>query len=168
MSSLQESYLKLFEYYDGKIYWRESRGSQKCKGKMAGTLTQGYLKVRVRELGGPVGVHRIIFCMQHGYMPEFIDHINGVRDDNRIENLRAVTKAENNLNCKTYASNTSGSKNVSWNKKLNKWGVSISANYKRKFIGLFEDLELAQLVAMEARNKYHGAYANHGVTKCPK
>ena len=168
MSSLQESYLKLFEYRDGKIYWRENRGSQKCKGKMAGTLVSGYLKVRARELGGSVGVHRVIYCMQHGYMPEFIDHINGVRDDNRIENLRPATKAENKLNSTTYSNNTSGSKNVSWFKNNNKWGVSVSVNHKRKFIGLFEDLELAQLVAMEARNKYHGEYANHGVTKCPK
>jgi hypothetical protein len=165
MSTLQESYLKLFEYRDGKIYWRENRGSQKCKGKMAGTPNLGYLTVRVRELGGSVGVHRVIFCMQHGYMPEFIDHINGVRDDNRIENLRPATKSENKLNTANYANNTSGIKNVSWFKNNKKWGVSVSVNHKRKFLGLFEDLELAQLVAMEARNKYHGAYANHGATK---
>lgn len=167
MSTLQESYLKLFEYREGKIYWREDRGSQKCKGKMAGTLNNdGYSKVRVRELGGSIGVHRVIYCMQHGYMPDFIDHINGIRDDNRIENLRAVTQAQNNLNCKTYTNNTSGIKNVSWFKNNKKWGVSVSVNNKRKFLGLFEDLELADLVAIEARNKYHGAYANHGVTKC--
>ena len=169
MSTVQQRYLELFDYADGKLYWREDRGSQKCKGKVAGTLnSNGYIRVRIRELGGAVSVHRVIYCMQHGYMPDFIDHINGNRDDNRIENLRPATKSENKLNTANYANNTSGSKNVSWHKQRQKWGVSISLNYKRKFIGLFEDLELAQLVAMEARNKYHGVYANHGAIKCRK
>ena len=168
MSQLQQRYLELFDYADGKLYWRQDRASQKCKGKVAGALNNdGYSKVRVRELGGSIGVHRVIYCMQHGYMPDFIDHINGNRDDNRIENLRAVTQQQNSYNGKIRTHNTSGSKNVSWNKRLQKWGVSITVNYKRKFLGLFEDLELADLVATEARNKYHGAYANHGVTKCP-
>jgi ribosomal protein L35AE/L33A len=167
MSTVQQRYLELFDYADGKLYWRENRGSQKCKGKIAGTLnSNGYVRVRVRELGGAVSVHRVIYCMQHGYMPDFIDHINGNRDDNRIENLRAVTQQQNSYNGKIRTHNTSGSKNVSWNKRLQQWGVSITVNYKRKFLGLFEDLELADLVAMEARNKYHGLYANHGVPKC--
>jgi hypothetical protein len=166
MSQLQQRYLELFDYADGKLYWREDRGSKKCKGNVAGTLNNnGYIRVRIRELGNSTCVHQVVFCMHHGYIPDCIDHINGMKDDNRIENLRAVTKQQNSYNGKIRTHNTSGFKNVSWNKRLEKWGVSITVNYKRKFVGLFEDLELAQLVAMEARNKYHGVYANHGVTK---
>jgi hypothetical protein len=167
MSQLQQRYLELFDYADGKLYWRENRGTQKCKGMVAGTLNNdGYIKVRVRELGSSIGVHRVIYCMQHGYMPDFIDHINGVRDDNRIENLRPVTQQQNSYNGKIRTHNTTGHKNVHWYKANKKWGVLLNVNKKKKFIGLFEDLELAQLVAVEARNKYHGEYANHGVPKC--
>jgi hypothetical protein len=49
---------------------------------------------------------------------------------------------------------------------MNKYQVRLRINKQNTVIGHFEDLELAQLVAMEARNKYHGVYANHGVTKC--
>ena len=51
--------------------------------------------------------------------------------------------------------NKSGSKNVHWNKQRNKWTVMIRVDKKQKYIGLFEDLELAELVATEARDKYH-------------
>jgi hypothetical protein len=157
-------YQKHFEYRDGGLYWKHDRGSQKCKGKQAGALSSdGYLKVRVRELGQSVSAHRIIFAMHHGYSPEFVDHIDGNPSNNRIENLRAATRAENNRNSKKPSTNTSGIKNVSWHKANKKWAVHLSVNNHKRFFGLYDDIELAELVAMEARDKYHGAFANHGV-----
>jgi len=165
MSELQDKYLSLFAYQDGQLFWRVNRGSQLCKGKPAGTPVQnGYTKVRIREMGGSIGAHRIIFCMEHGYLPDYVDHINGNKSDNRIENLRAATKAENCQNAKMPTTNTSGIKNVFWNKLRNKWAVALTVKNARKFFGLFDDIELAELVAQEARNKYHGKFANHGVT----
>ncbi len=63
---------------------------------------------------------------------------------------------------KTPKTNKSGVKNVSWYKSLNKWVVSMRVKNTAKTIGYFDDLELAELVAIEARNKYRGEFANHG------
>ncbi len=53
----------------------------------------------------------------------------------------------------------SGIKNVLWNKQKNKWAVQVRTDFGRLYFGLYEDLELACLVASEAINKYHGQYA---------
>lgn len=161
MSQMIYRLRELFEYRDGVLYWREDRSSQKCKGKPAGCLNAGYLKLRVRELGGSVSVHRVIFAMHHGYFPKEVDHINGNKLDNRVENLRAVSRSQNKMNTGINKQNKSGCKNVYPHK--DKWGVKIVVEKKNLYLGLYEDLELADLVAHAAREKYHGAYANHGV-----
>jgi hypothetical protein len=152
---------ELFEYRNGVLYWKEDRGSQKCKGKPAGGKTNGYLKLRVRELGGSMFVHRVIFALHQGYFPQEVDHINGDKLDNRIENLREVSRAQNRMNVRKMRSNKSGCKNVYPHK--DKWGVKIAINKRSVYLGLYDDIELADLVAHAAREKYHGVYANHGV-----
>lgn len=93
-----------------------------------------------------------MFC---GYEPSEIDHINRHKSDNRIENLREVSRSQNNYNHPVRVDNKSGHRNVSWHTKTKKWRVVINANKKRHFIGQFEDFKLACLVADEARAKYH-------------
>ena len=164
MSEIQDRLNELLEYRDGKVYWKVDRGSRKCKGKEAGTdHGKGYKALRIRELGGSMLLHRVIWIMHHGDAPEMLDHINNDKSDNRIENLRPATRVQNGYNRAGTSINTTGVKNVSWVKRNKKWGVNISVNGKRKWIGLFEDLELADLVAQEVRHKYHGQYAHHGV-----
>lgn len=101
--------------------------------------------------------------MMHGYVPAVIDHINGNRADNKIENLRACSRQENSQNAPSRKSNKSQIKNVSLHTASGKYQVDITVDTKKKYIGVFDDVELAELVAMEARNKYHGAFANHGM-----
>ena len=158
----QDEALRLFEYKDGEIYWRVDRGWNKTTGKVAGgkSVASGY---RVCSIGNKNElVHRIIFMMHNGYLPEEIDHIDGNPLNNRIENLREANRKTNGQNRKTQTNNTSGVKNVSWHKSAGKWNVRVEVNRKRHNFGLFDDLELAELVAIEARNKYHGAFAHHG------
>jgi hypothetical protein len=152
---------ELFEYRDGALYWKQDRGSQKCKNQKAGCLTGGYLKLRVRELGGAVAAHRVIFAMHHGYFPQEVDHINGNKLDNRIENLRSVSRSQNRMNAGKMRNNRSGCKNVYPHK--DKWCVSLRVGKKPFYLGIYKDLELADLVAHMAREKFHGAYAHHGV-----
>lgn len=159
-------YEKHFEYRDGGLYWKHDRGSQKCNGKLAGTKTHnGYIRVRIRELGGSVLAHQIIFAMHHKYFAEFIDHIDGNKSNNRIENLRAATKSQNNSNRFLQKNNTTGHKNVYWNKKNKNWFVSVNHNSKKKYFGSFNKIDDALVVADQARKILHGCFANDGVTK---
>jgi hypothetical protein len=103
--------------------------------------------------------------MHTGTMPIVVDHINLIRHDHRIENLRAADHHTNNYNKGVQKNNKLGMKNICWSKQNKKWLVQLMANGKRVVSLMFDDLELAQLVAHEARNKFHGAFANHGVIK---
>jgi hypothetical protein len=164
---LSKKFHELFEYKDGFLYWKVDRGSRKLKGKKAGRKhPTGYVSVKIRELGKEFGAHRIVFCMHHGYLPKMIDHINLCPSDNRLENLRECTASQNQHNKSTYANSTTGVKNVTFSQRMKKYKVEVAYNSKTHLFGFFEDLELAELVATEARNKYHGAFANHGVHSC--
>lgn len=150
---------KYFYYYNGNIYWKISYGSRKINTKCGCLDEKGYEYTMF--CGKNLKNHRIIFMMFHGYLPKVVDHINGIKNDNRIENLRAATKSQNGFNSKISKANKSGVKGVSWDKKRKKWKVQISINCKNKCIGRYDDLELAELVATEARDKYYGKFARH-------
>jgi hypothetical protein len=147
---------KIFKYVDGQLYWTDL-GPIKVRRKLAGSINEkGYKKI---EYGGKkYGAHQIVFAMHHGYIPHFVDHINGIKSDNRIENLRAATRCQNGYNRAGFGD----CKNVSYRKDSKKWRVLLRVNGKTKFFGSYEDKELAELVAYEAREKYHGRFANHG------
>jgi len=153
---------ELFEYCEGHLYWK-SKPSNRVNikvGDLAGYKNaQDYMAVGIH--GRKYKNHRIIFFMHHGYIPDEIDHIDGNTLNNKIENLREATHAQNMANKKQYVNSLSGVKGVSWHKAAKKWYVQIRSNQKHLFQGLFNDLELAELVAIEARNKYHGQFARH-------
>ena len=107
-------------------------------------------------------VHRIIFLYHKGYLPNIIDHINGDRYDNRIENLREADTYQNRQNSRIYSTNKSGVKNVYWASNCQKWRVVISINGKRKDFGMYLDLEEAKQIATSMRDKYFKDFANHG------
>lgn len=106
--------------------------------------------------------HRIIWFYHYGVWPDGeIDHINGIPTDNRIENLRVVTSAENSKNLKLRADNKSGATGVSWNPCSSTWRVRIRENCKTIEIGSFTkiDAAIAARKAAEIKYKYH---PNHG------
>lgn len=150
---------EIFEYKNGLLYWKE-HGRGKRKNLLAGSVgTNGYVNVFID--GRQMYAHRIIYIMKHDVIPESVDHINGNRSDNRIENLRACSQLDNNKNMPTSKANKSGIKNVSWYAPYKKWRVAIRVNGRQKCLGYFDDVELASVVAYEARDKYRGEFANH-------
>jgi len=156
----QEFLLNAFEYKNGEIYWKTKISRIVKVGKKAGSFdAKGYKEVGIQ--GKSYKVHRVIFMMFNGYLPKELDHIDGNRSNNCIENLRDATSSQNNYNQKLKSNNTSGYKGVSWCKYKEKWTVRVTTNKKVKQVGYFDDLELASLVAIEARNKYHSEYARH-------
>jgi hypothetical protein len=158
----QEIAHQLFEYRDGALYWKIKPCRRDPIGTKAGhfDLARGYTSINYQKKR--YYLHRIIFLMQHGFLPAEVDHIDGNKANNKIENLRVCSHSENGFNKAAQSNSKSGVKNVSWSKVRNKWIVFIKSNNKQKNIGGFDDLELAELVAVMAREKYHGAYANHG------
>jgi HNH endonuclease/AP2 domain len=94
---------------------------------------------------------------------KLVDHINGNSFDNRKENLRLCTKAENSRNKKASKSNTSGYKGVSWSKQRERWESCIKINYKKKFLGYFNTAKEAAIAYNIAAKKYYGEFARFNV-----
>ena len=147
----------LFEYKDGNLIWK----IKNTKGKVAGSLKPtGYKVIEVD--GKNIMAHRLVWIMHNGNFEGYIDHIDGNRSNNCIENLRIVDRAKNQWNRKISQNNPLGVKGIRLRKDNNKFEARLTVNGKRIVLGSFKDLELAQLVVMEARSKYHREFANHG------
>ena len=151
---------ELFDYQDGKLFWKKSRGNVKA-GQVAGHLNEKIGYYRLTLFKKVYMVHRIIFMYHNGYMPEIIDHADNNKLNNKIENLRQASRSANMLNSKLHKTNSSGVKNVHWNNADKRWIVMVRKNKERTYLGSYEDLELADLIATEARDLYHGQFARH-------
>ena len=152
----QERLKELFLYKDGEFI-RKKNGK-----KVVCSKTKGHRYFRLYVDGKVKFLHRMIYVYHFGNEPKIIDHIDGDRFNNKIENLREATQEQNCLNRKHMSHSSSPYKNVIFNKIANKWNVVLTVNKKRKYFGSYDDIELADLVATEARDKYHGNFVNHG------
>ena len=139
------------EYRDGHLYWLKSRGNR-LAGDQAGCLeTNGYRTIKVnRKL---YKEHRLIFLMFNPTWDIFdysleIDHINCERNDNRIENLRLVTRQEN-------AFNETKSKGYNWHKRRQKFRARIKINGEDKHLGYFDNEEDARSAYLKAKKELH-------------
>jgi len=133
----QQDFIDRFEYKDGKLFYKTTIGSMK-KGSEVGTVGKGgYLKTLINRKA--YRLHRIIFMMHHGFLPKYLDHIDGNPANNKIENLRPATFSQNNLNRRKHKRNTSGYKGVTWVATENKYSARLAVNNKRFFLGYFVD-----------------------------
>lgn len=105
--------------------------------------------------------HRLIWLWVHGVWPDAIDHINGNPHDNRLENLRSVSIAENNKNRRRPSRCESGVMGVVWLKREQHWRSGIKVAGKFVYLGAFKNLDEAVAVRLEAQRKY-GFHPNHG------
>lgn len=110
----EERLKELLTYKEGVFFWNLSRGGA-AKGSVAGSLnSEGYLLVWIDKIN--YKCHRLAWLYTYGCWPDNIDHINGNRSDNRIENIRSVSAHENTKNQKIRSDNTSGFTGVSYYK----------------------------------------------------
>lgn len=137
------------------------RGPRAKKNDITGSLTTfGYKVISVDKVSHYA--HRLAWIFMFKRSANiFIDHINGDRTDNRISNLREVTKEMNGKNTKIRKNNTSGCSGVSWVEGSRKWWVRASVKGERKNFGLYEDLETAIHIRKKIE-KYIGYHENHG------
>ena len=148
--------------YDGeRLFWAERVSKSVRAGMKAGSLhPNGYEYVR---LGGRNFLsHRIIWLLVYGCWPSgHVDHINGSKSFNRIENLRDVGPLENAHNQKIPKNNSSGYAGVCWCKSTGKWLARIVVDRNRVNLGYFDDVHDAGAAKKAAEQKYD-YHPNHG------
>lgn len=106
--------------------------------------------------------HRVVWLLSHGEWPHgFVDHIDGDPGNNKVENLRDVTRQENALNKRIPINNKSGCIGVYWNTRKQVWVANISSGSKRREIGYFTEFSAA-VAARKAAEVSAGYHANHG------
>jgi len=152
----------------GKFKWRASEtmcGTRNSRWAGRPALTgkhrQGYLQGRID--GKHVFAHRVAWALHYGMWPSsHIDHIDHDPSNNRIENLREVSSAENARNMSKMKNNSSGITGVYWCKAFGKWNAKIRINRKLINLGRFSEFEDAVRCRKAAEAKY-GFHTNHGV-----
>ena len=149
-------YLDLDEA-SGRVFWKEKISKKTVIGKEAGSNKGiGYRGVQIH--GRMYLSHRIIYAMVHGNCPGEIDHINGNPSDNRPDNLRVVSRSQQNMNRVTQANNTSGHKGVYWFKPKGYWCARIKVDGRFKCLGYFRSIDDAAEAYRVGAEKHHGEY----------
>ena len=153
----QETVKKLF-YYDaesGMLLWRYGNKRNVKPWQEAKALNgNGYVCVKIQGKDYPA--HRIIWLYVHGAFPkEFIDHKNRIRNDNRLCNLRDVSRSDNNQNISLPSHNKSGHMGVSWIKNRNCWTVTVAVNKKNKWLGYYKNLDDAIAARKKGEKQYY-------------
>jgi hypothetical protein len=151
--------LRKFLTYDeetGVLRWGDFLPSNRRPGTIAGGLnTEGYLRLQVQ--GKTYGAHRIAWYYVHGEWPAEIDHINGVKTDNRLSNLRAADRFLNTQNAvRRHKTTHPGAR---FNKKTGKWKAELKVRGTVLQLGIFTTPEQASAAYLAAKRAHHAPYA---------
>jgi hypothetical protein len=141
--------------------WNSRYAGKPAFGK---TNKEGYFRGSL--LGKRYQAHRVAWAIHYGKWPEKqIDHINGDRADNRIANLRDVSRAQNQKNMRLSSANTSGVSGIYWCSNAKQWRAVITSDGKRHHLGYFHSMSEA-ISARKSAEKRHNFHPNHGETPC--
>lgn len=158
----RERLVELLDYDQstGFLTWRKTRGRAKEGARAGGQMVNGYRQIVVD--GTNYLEHRMVWVYINGDSPEGdLDHINGVRTDNRISNLRSTDRSGNMRNAHLPKRSTSGHIGVTWDEWSGKWIAQINADGKHINLGRFATLDEAAKARKEASARY-GFSERHG------
>lgn len=148
--------------YDGsELIWRISRSRARA-GAIAGCIRKcdGYRQVKVGDAN--ILAHRVIWAIVHGEWPDkVIDHINGNKLDNRVENLRLATDSQNSANSRVSRNNLLGVKGV-YKNPSGKYVAQKGANGRVFYLGCYDTVEEAHEAFRKKSVEIHGEFANFG------
>lgn len=154
---ITQNKLKELLSYDpetGVFRWKVRRKGSR-KGGVGTTGPRGYITITID--GVKYYAHRLAWFYETGRWPKLeIDHISGVKADNRIRNLREATRSQNAANIK---SRRNGLKGCCFVAALRKWQVAIRTRTGRLYLGLFDTEQLAHAAYMDAATRIHGEFA---------
>jgi hypothetical protein len=162
-NALTQQRLKELLDYDletGVFTWKVGRKGT-AKGDVAGCLHKdtGYLRIGIDYVD--YMSHRLAWLYVYGAFPdETIDHIDRVRSNNSIANLRAATYSQNQANTSAYVTNKCGIKGIRFRKDIRRWQARICMNRKQTNLGTFDTAEEARAAYKAAAEIYYGEFAN--------
>ena len=150
----------------GQLLWRfNPRASKSWNTRWAGreAFTASFKGYRTGRLDGQQYLaHRVAWALHHGRWPQGqLDHVNGDRSDNRLENLRVVSNTENARNSSLSKNNTSGVTGVWRDTRRGHWCAEIKVDRRKIYLGAFASVEEAAAARKRAEKDY-GFHANHG------
>ena len=132
----QEYLKRTFDYRDGCLLWKGPQSKRRKAGSVAGTITpRGYVRVGLN--GVTYSAHRLIYKLVLGSEPFEIDHVNRVRHDNRVENLRPISRSGNTHNSKPKG--MFGIRGVCWDSVQSRYRAQIYINKKKIDLGATKD-----------------------------
>ena len=157
---LVEELRRLFRYeaHEGKLYWAVPVSNVAAGRRVGEHRKNGYHRIRIKRRY--YAYHRVVWAMVHGEWPSLsIDHINGVKDDNRIANLRLATAVQNLANKNADRPSMSGYRGLCWDKRKKRWRASARVNGKRVCFGRYKDPYDAHLAYCRGIVAAHGEFA---------
>lgn len=164
INMLNIQYLKTLLNYNpinGEFTWLMCPRKQIKKGTSAGYICdRGYIKIMIDNKN--YRAHRLAYLFMEGKSLDEnidIDHINGIKNDNRWCNLREATRSQNCMN--KYKKNSLCSIKERKRKSYNVFEVSVNVNGKQIYIGIYKNIDEAKIASTNARKKYHGDFFNN-------
>lgn len=145
-----------YDPLSGLLTWAEPTARNVTRGAPAGNLTSGgYLHLKFG--GRRYLAHRVAWLLHYGEWPAgVIDHINGIKTDNRQRNLRDCSPAINAQNQRrAHAGNASGVLGVTWRQKKGRWAASIKHGGRSVHLGYFPTQDEARAAYVEAKRLHH-------------
>lgn len=167
----QDTVRSLFVYKRGQLYWKPRppeafanptayvMWNKRYANTAAGCKNnRGYIRIGIEKRY--YFAHRLVWLYHHGYMPKAIDHINGIRHDNRLRNLRPATQMENRWNSRLVKATKSNIKGV-YKRADGVFEAHICADYKRYYIGRFVRRSDAERAVARFRVHLHKEFARN-------
>lgn len=150
-----------YDPLSGQFVWSASRRGV-ASGRTAGCLsTYGYVVIKIG--GKQVRAHRLAWFLTYAEWPVGeVDHINGNRSDNRLCNLRVVSRAGNSQNRRAaHRDSSHGLLGAAWNKQHRRWQSKIVANGVRHHLGYFDSAAQAHTAYLAAKDRLHIKGGDH-------
>jgi hypothetical protein len=161
MNNLTQQRLKELVFYcpkQGNFYRLKKVSNLKLGIVVAKPSKNGYLRMHID--GRLYYMHRLAWLYMHGSFPAYIDHVDGNRQNNKLENLNDVKASENFQNVAKKSIAQSGLKGAYFDKKSKLWQSKIRASGKNISLGYYKTAELAHQAYLDGKKKYH--------TYCPE